>query len=1360
VSGGFDLSARRKQPWKTDEKLPSGYALGDVLYGPDPAGPGGLGFQVATAQLVVGKPAPTLGDLKALHKLRTGAGTTPTVIAVSNGATAWLFGPATEQARDPLSHALAERYLQSVLHEPNTQAAYNRMVGLAKSAETTGIAGVNNSGLFASYHLRENAKLRPDWLTAATKATSLLPKRGQQLITALGFKSEKAPGGAQILSGQTGGPTAVAILLDESQHFDAASPAFNQLPPVAFGLRIAMEKGIPWLVVLRDDQIRLYPGKDGVGVGQKGQTETFIELDLAALDADYTALLPLIFSADALAPDGTAQQLLDDSGRFASSLGARLRDRIYVEVIPPLAKATAEALAKTGRTLDPDDLALAYRVTLRILFRLLFQAYAEDRGLLPSGRNERYDANSLKTAAKRDMDTDPADFSEDGAQLWLDLVQVWNAIDKGNKLWQVPAYNGGLFSSNPDVSEEGSVLAAITLPDSVIGPALQHLLVDVSEDGIIGPVDFRSLSVREFGTIYEGLLESSLSLAEHDLTDAVITEKGHTKTVWVPAKPGDVVKAPAGSVYFHSASGERKATGSYFTPKFVVDHLIERSITPALSAHLAKVEDLLIKGKDVEAERLFFDFRVVDLAMGSGHFLVAAVDKVEALMRNFLTQHTIPGIQNELLRLAEVAKDALGDDEQAKSEVDNVALLRRQVARRCIYGLDLNLMSVELARLAMWIHTFVPGLPMSNLDHGLVCANSLTGIGSVDEALDALQPGRRPGEMTFFDDVVGDSLALAKVLLVDMANAGEADKKQVAEAASMLAEAKAAAEPAKRIFDAAVATRIGQVAAGSLMAAGDIDKLANDGLLDEVHEQLRPAHMPYLFPEVFLRDNPGFDIVVGNPPWEELQVEEPKFWLRARPGLLGLKPAELKSEVARLRRERQDLLPELQKAIDDVATMRNVLLAGPYPGLGTGDIDLYQAFAWRFWHLLRPHGHLGVVMPRSILNSAGGAQWRERVIAHSSSSVVGLVNTMQWVFPTIHPQYSIVLINSEKQGEPEGHLTLAGPFHSASAFLSGRGNAGAVDFATLVAASAGAAVPNLPDTKSVAIFKQIRRAPRLDERRPRWDFRPVAEFHATNDRATFDAGEGNGRIPVIGGSAFNLWEPFTGEVYAWADPKTVEDALFVKRQNQVRLARSAFYGLSAKVVADRATLPFHHPRIAFRDVTRSTDTRTCIAALIPPETICQNSAPFLLQPAGGTVEASFLLGVLCAIPLDWYSRRYVEIHMNLHIFNGLPIPTFDAESTTCARVVEVAGRLAAVDDRYADWAKEVGVPVGSVKVRADKDDLIAELDALVSLLYGLSETQVEHIFATFHRGWDESKPDYVARLAAVKKHFDAWKAKV
>jgi hypothetical protein len=102
----------------------------------------------------------------------------------------------------------------------------------------------------------------------------------------------------------------------------------------------------------------------------------------------------------------------------------------------------------------------------------------------------------------------------------------------------------------------------------------------------------------------------------------------------------------------------------------------------------------------------------------------------------------------------------------------------------------------------------------------------------------------------------------------------------------------------------------------------------------------------------------------------------------------------------------------------------------------------------------------------------------------------------------------------------------------------------------------------------------------------------------------------------------------------------------------------------------------------------------------------------------------------------------------------MPIPRPDLKSNTAMRAIEISGRLAAVDERYCEWAKEVGVPVGSVTDEATKEGLIAELDALVSLLYGLDESQVTHIFETFHRGWD-----YKPRLEAVLKHFHTWKDK-
>jgi hypothetical protein len=1357
------LSATHAVAW--NDAAPTGTTLEKVFIGPDPDGLGG--FQIATASVVS---TPTRALLDKLFTLRKGNRAISLVVAATDGTRSWLYGPNSQTPTIELPHAQAIRQLQSVLDEPDSTAAFNRIASLRRQVEAGGV-GWTNHGLFAKYHLEHNVPVRSDWTLQGAQSKSLLDLRGQRLIEALGFRSTPGSGGTLILAAagsESEAPRAVAVLLDESEQFDAKSSRY-QLTPIAFGLAVAQRQDLPWVIGLRKDHIRLYPGKDGIGVGQKGQVETYFEIDLSSIDDEQSALLTLVFSAEALAKDGTTDELLRDSARYATGLGLRLRQRIYEEVVPPIAKAVAERLPSLGLNVDSEGLQVAYKLTLRILFRLLFQAYAEDRGLLPYGRSEGYTANSLKTIAQRNIEVNEADFGE-AASIWLDLVQVWNAIDQGNKQWQVPAYNGGLFATSATRSEEGALLARLSLPDSVLGPALQHLLVDETNEGNRGPVDFRALSVREFGTIYEGLLESSLSIANSDLgTDR--------NGAWIPAGPDDMVVAAKGTVYFHGASGERKATGSYFTPKVVVDHLIERSIVPALTGHLDIIAARLSRGEAVSRTE-FFDFRVADLAMGSGHFLVAAVDKIEALMRTFLTEHDIPDVRQELLTIAGVAREALGTDEVAKSEVDEVALLRRQVARRCIYGLDINPLAVELARLALWIHTFVPGLPMSNLDHGLVCANSLTGIGTIDEAIDSLvgtpmgrgatkatvradeglfgeldTTRRESGHQLMVRKAVTDFLKQTLPLLADVANASEAGKAEVQRAVELLAEAKEKAAPASRIFDAAVAVRLGEWSV-SITKEEHVARLVETLEPSKIVAPLLPAHMPVLFPEVFVRDSPGFDVLLGNPPWEEVMVEEPKFWLRVRPGLLGLRPAELKAEIARLRIDRADLLPELQQEIDGVNALRKVLLSGPYPGLGIGDVDLYQAFAWRFWHLLREGGTVAFVTPRSLLNAAGNGPWRAAVMPKATTEAITLTNSGNWVFAQVDGRYSIAL--SAIRREPPGSggvVKIAGPFYSESDFLAGRDALGVLNFAALTAASEYAALPNLPDAASVEIFAQLRKSPRLDAVRPGWDFRPITEFHATNDRSTFDAGpKAPGRLPVRGGAGFDLWTPETAEVYSWADRVTVEAALQVKRRRQIALKSSAFYGKSASWAADRGTLPFQHPRIAFRDVTNATNTRTSIAALVAPETLLINSAPYAFRSTGDAKAEAYLLGVLSSIPLDWYARKYVELHMNLHIFNGLPIPVYRPGEELSDRVVQVSGRLAAVDDRFRGWAEEVGVNVGTAKDESVKSELIFELDALVSLLFGLTEEQVHHMFATFHRGLD-----YQKRLDTVLAHYTNWK---
>ena len=129
----------------------------------------------------------------------------------------------------------------------------------------------------------------------------------------------------------------------------------------------------------------------------------------------------------------------------------------------------------------------------------------------------------------------------------------------------------------------------------------------------------------------------------------------------------------------------------------------------------------------------FFDFRVADIAMGSGHFLVAAIDRIERRFTTFLADHPVPAVRDELERLRQHAR-AVMREYGTDVDVEDTQLLRRQIARRCIYGVDLNPMAVDLARLSVWVHSFVPGLPLSLLDYNLVCGNSLVGIATLQEA--------------------------------------------------------------------------------------------------------------------------------------------------------------------------------------------------------------------------------------------------------------------------------------------------------------------------------------------------------------------------------------------------------------------------------------------------------------------------------------------------------------------------------------------------------------------------------------------------------------------------------------------------
>jgi len=1281
---------------------------------------------------------PTLTDGRQIHRSRDARRNVVLVVAIESPRGVHLVGPNPEGAMaGPLPVDQAQRILQAGLDETTALAARRRLTHLLAAVETNDdLAGVTNAGLFATHYLATSARERDDWTNRTEAARPMLDMRSSDLVAALGYTSEGLGAGALLLSTNTGPVHAVAVLMTEREGFDAATDRFGS-SPVQYGLAKAHQERVPWLIVLRGAQIRLYPVRPDAGVGRRSQAETYLELDLSVVDDRTAGFLPLVFAAGALEDDGTVQELLDGSVRYAAALGERLRDRVYTHVVPNLAVAVATDLERLGHG---DDLDGAYRITLKVLFRLLFQAYAEDQGLLPYNRNDRYTRNSLTTQANDFVERPDRELDAESHAIWSDLRQVWDVIDTGNKDWDVPAYNGGLFGQDADLHPDGHLIDQMRLDDHSVGTALRYLLTDDTGDGELGAVDFRSLSVREFGTIYEGLLESSLSRAETDLA----LDKNDA---YIPTDDPDKTVVHAGAIYHHNASGERKATGSYFTKPFAVEHLLERALDPTLTEHLDQVQALLDDDKPADAAEKFFDFRVADLAMGSGHFLIAAIDRMEVQMAAFLTDHPIPAISQELDRLEAAARTALGDS-AGDYEIEPSALLRRQIARRCIYGLDINEIAVELARVAVWIHTFVPGLPMSSLDHTLVCGNSLTGIGTIDEAIDALEPKRKKGTPSFFLLEIEQALEEARALLVDAANSMEADRREVKAAAEAAHKAAEAAAPTRLLFDAAIALRLGEIE--TLPAdVSEIRSIAAASHVQERLDDLQPVHLPFRFPEVFLRAAGGFDVVLGNPPWEKLMIMRNRWWSLRFPGLLGLPMKDREGRIAELEDEYPALLRQLEEEEESYEGIRTAIALGPYPKIGTGHVDLYKAFGWRNWQVLRPGGRVGVVLPRAALAAAGTAEWRKAVIATGSfEDVCFLVNTGGWVFDQVHQQFSVALVVTART--PDRSVQFCGPFHNIDEFYKGRADKTVVPVSEFQTWSDSLTFPRLPDAQCGSILRKMKLAPRFDSEGD-FAFRLVqGDLNPTSERKVFEVGDPQGKavMPVLTGATFHLWNLEFGTPYGHADPEVLLPYLRAKINKAAKSKSSAFAGLHLEREDD---LPTGRARIMYRKITNATDSRSGIFCLAPPGVALVDPADYLLRRTGTERDEAYILGVLCSFPFDWYVRRWVELNFNFFLFNPMPIPRPSLVDPRRQRVVELAGRLAAVDERFNDWAEEVGVATGSLKDPREREGAKAELDALAALLYGLTWREVAHIFDTFHRS-----TDYADHLAAVRVHYDRW----
>ena len=271
---------------------------------------------------------------------------------------------------------------------------------------------------------------------------------------------------------------------------------------------------------------------------------------------------------------------------------------------------------------------------------------------------------------------------------------------------------------------------------------------------------------------------------------------------------------------------------------------------------------------------------------------------------------------------------------------------------------------------------------------------------------------------------------------------------------------------------------------------------------------------------------------------------------------------------------------------------------------------------------------MGVVLPRKAVEASGMKDWRLAVLSECRlEDVTMLLNSGGWVFDDAEQRYTIGLLSIRKDTLSARVVRVRGPYADAGSYRAGLRRP-AVEFSCddLLAWSDSAVLPLLKSAEALDVFGKIRSHPPLAKQRQGWAPRGMRELNASDDKEHFVfGGDPNGLWPIYKGESFDIWEPEAGAVYAYADPVHITEVLQNRRRNQIRIKRSALYGRSAAWADDPATLPARHPRIAWRDSSRATDSRTVRVALVPPDVVLVHQAYTLFWREGGPREEAYAL---------------------------------------------------------------------------------------------------------------------------------------
>jgi type I restriction-modification system DNA methylase subunit len=1208
--------------------------------------------------------------------------------------------------------------------------AISQAIELLKSDSGDGL--FINRGLFSNYFIRERLKgaLAERKRSVSKEASAFLAKFRDNALTAhfdsiagilegLGYAVTKSSPQEYLLSSGTEKLETVVIATD-SGNLDVMRSDDRVVPSYQ---AVAALKKYPWVILTNGRLWRLYSARTS------SASTNYFEIDIESITDEKDPRLELFvsfFGSAALHPRQGRTDLdmiLEGGEEYAESLEDNLQEQVFDgNLFLDLVRAVLGH--KHSARYTDEELAEAKKKALKLLYRLLFILYAESRKLLPV-RNQNYAEVSLGSVRERlaAMEKDPGSQS-----CWKALRRLFRAISEGDPGINMPQYNGALFELDAELDR-------LEVANKHLVPALRALM---EIDG--KSIDYQNLSVRHLGSLYESLLEYSVKQAATELAVVKGEYIDMSFTKDLKGKYDSIIDR--GELYLSAGGLARKGTGSYYTPEKIVRFLVKKGLEPILADREKKFLQELERWRktgDSDAGELatkhLLDIRVVDPAMGSGHFLVAVVNEITMWIVGLLDRNPDAPLAREIGE----DRQRIIDEQAAKGiEIDTELLtfnviLKRMVMKRCVYGVDINPLAVELAKLSLWLDSFTIGTPLTFLDHHIRAGDSLIGLWMQD------LKARKPDNTTL--DAWTESVDSIGNIMQQVSYPVDLNVDEVKRSKENYGQFREASKPLRTLLD--------------MKAAGIVDEelekrmphnlpmveeaVRNDKLGKVVWaEPIRKAieysddyqffHWELEFPDAFVDKIRGFDLVIMNPPWKIQEKDDDEFFSQYHSQFRQIDNKKDKEAIEAKILKDKSILSRFNEYVRSFDVKSKFYSSSDQYKMQSGKTDTWKLFLERAFSIISSHGTISCILPSGIVTNEGAKQLRKVILEKKIRCFLEFENRKKLFDIDERNKFVLLVVDSESSAHA---FEAAFYLHDMDALEKQQEREKFVNIERELIQLISPDTLSIPEVRGKAELKILEKIYRqlsllskgVDS--GNWTFRFVEEMNRGTSSKLFNK-DGKG-WNLIEGKHFHQFIP------DFEKPNfTIKIADGLKWTSRIRE-----YGSLNDQVHDV-------PRLSYRDVASSTNLRTMIACIMPKNTFNSDKAPLviprykdkLILDKSYSRIICYMCGILNSMTFDFLVRQRVTSSLSFFLLYQTPIP--NAVDTFIAKeIIRISARLSCTIKELESLAKDTGVQSGMLTIK-ERLDLTAKLDALVAHHYSLTREEYMHIINTFN-GFDEDE---------------------